>query len=208
MDWTEEGALPGTLTLRFEGLNSEALERMEIENFQRGLTAPAAEDPGGTAFARGRHASAMTPLQAIGVALGLIFAGLALAVGGSLGLSPGPGFALIFAAFVLGVATPKIVRFGLGRRAAVKGIVMTEAFIIEATSDSMTVRGATIGSVSVPLEDVVEVVAAPRLGWRDRSGRFLPFPCGAALNTTNTALAARLQQVVTQVRAMRTYRGA
>jgi len=194
--------------LRFEGVNSDALERIEIENFQRGLTVPQAEDPGGTAFTRGRRSGAMTPETAIGVALGFVFAGIAFAIGGSLDLGTGVGFALILAAFLLGLATPLLVRFVLGRRGATRGVVMTETFTIEATNEAMTVHGATIGAVTLPIDELAEVIAAPRLGWRDRSGTFKPFPCGFTVSAKNAALAARLQQIVTQVRAMRGYRGA
>lgn len=208
MDWTEDGALPGTVTLRFEGVNSDALERIELENFRSGLSAPAAEDRGGMAFARGRRSSALTPERAVGVAFGFVFAGIAFAVGGSLDLSTGVGFALIAAAFLLGRAIPLIVRFLLGRRGAAQGVVVTETFTIEATNEAMTVRGASIGSVTVPLDDLLEVTVAPRLGWRDRSGRFKPFPCGYTLNARNADLAVRLQQLVHQMRSMAGYRGA
>jgi hypothetical protein len=208
VDWTEEGALPGTVTLRFEGVNSDALERIEVENFQRGLSTPQAEDPGGTAFAEGRRTGAMTPETAFGVALGVVFGGIAFAIGGSLDLGTGVGFALVFAAFLLGVGTPPLVRYLLVRRGASRGVVMTETFTIEATNDAMTVRGASIGSVTVPLDDLVEVIAAPRLGWRDRSGTFKPFPCGFTLNTKNVAIAGKLQEIATQMRTMRGYRGA
>ena len=134
--WSEEGALPGALVLRFEGVSSAALEQIEIENFQRGLSAPEAEDRGGLAFATGpRTSSAMTPLRAIGVALGFVFAGIAFGIGGELDLDPNVGVPLMIGAFLLGVLTPHVVRYFLGRRAEVTGVVMTEPFTIEATDD-------------------------------------------------------------------------
>ena len=68
MSWAEEGSLPEKLVLTFQGVNSEALDRMEIENFKRGLSAPEADDPGGTAMAHGRSRG-LTPRQGIGMGL-------------------------------------------------------------------------------------------------------------------------------------------
>ncbi len=206
--WSEEGALPGTLVVRFEGVNSAALERMEIENFQRGLSAPEADDPGGTAFATGRQRGlALTPRQGIGVGLGCVLALVGYEIAESMSLGDGLEFAAMVIGFVIGMAILPIGYFLLARRAQVKGVVMTEPFTIEATPDAMTIRGATIGSVSVPVTDVVEIVAAPRLGWRDKSGKFSSFPCGYTIKANNVALAARLTQIAAQVRSMSGYRG-
>lgn len=206
--WSEEGALPGTLTVRFDGVNSDALERMEIENFQRGLSAPEADDPGGRAFATGRQRGlALTPRQGIGVGLGGVLALVGYSIAESAHLGDGYEFLFMVIGFAIGMALLPIGFFLLSRRSQVKGVIMTEPFTIEATADALTFRGASIGSVTVPVGDIVEVVATPRLGWRDKSGKFSSFPCGYAMKANNVTLATRLTQIAVQARSMGGYRG-
>jgi hypothetical protein len=141
-EWRESAA-DGGVILEFDGLDLDAQDELDMENFARGLKEPAKEDPGGKAFATTARmqARAISPRDAVKLFLALAFSGVAFVIAGELDLKEGPGYAIVGAAFFLGYATPAIVTAVLKKKAAPIARSTAEHFRITVGPAELVVEG-------------------------------------------------------------------
>src|SRR5258706_16064011 len=90
-EWSETRRAVDEVALVFEGIDQDAQDALDIENFARGVTAPAREDPGGKAFVRSGRAKArvLTPRDIVRQVLAIVCAVVTWGTLAELGVSDG-----------------------------------------------------------------------------------------------------------------------
>ncbi len=207
-DWQETGNASESIVLSFEGVNLDEKDALDMENFSRGLKAPADEDPGGKIYAANARirSRAISPRDAFRLGLaailglggyyGLVMLGVSggvLLVGGGIGV-------------FIGYALPTL--FELVRAQQAKPIERTvdDSFRITVSPAGLTVEGQTIGRKEIELEAIDHFTGMGRLTIHGRTGAPIALACGLK-NRSLQPLAARLDELVREAKAHRGYRG-
>jgi hypothetical protein len=202
--WQEQGALPGAVVLTVDAINQDEQDKLELENFARGLSAPAKEDAGGKAFrhhlrGRARAAQPMSPKDAIRLVLGFAFGGLTWLATDSVvrdGLSTG----LSVAAFVFGLGLLSIVDLVRASRAAPVARSTRGVFELRFDAGHFACSGAGVPEVRFELARVRSFTGNRRLSIEltDAPAATLPL---SVPSKNNGALAARLNDLLAASRA-------
>lgn len=201
--WHEEGALPGAIVLSVDGVNQDELDKLEIENFARGLSAPAKEDPGGKPYARSSRmtAGAMTPTDGVRAVLAFLFAGIAIAISAGGETTSTFTIAMVVAAFLLGLGLPSIVRFILAWHAApVVGRITRGTFRLSFDAGHFVCTGAGTPEVRIELARVRSFTGGRRLSIELKDAPTATLPLSVA-SRDNTPLAMRLNDLLSASRA-------
>lgn len=200
--WSEQGALPGAVVISVDAINQDEQDKLELENFARGLSAPAREDPGSKAYAgpariRGR---AMTPFDAVRMASGFVFAALAWWILSTMDLERSVSMGVGFGAFVGGLLFPSLVRLVLVRRAAPVTRSTRGTFELRFDAGHFSCTGAGTPEVRIELARVRSFTGGRRLSIEltDAPAATLPLTLPSK---NNSPLASRLNDLLSASRA-------
>jgi len=203
-DWKETGSVAQGCVIAFEGINQDEQDKLDVENFARGLKAPTQEDPGGKAFARtaGLRARAWSPMDAFRVGLGLALALLGHYGLEALGLSSGAVSGGTAAGFLLGVALPTIVALVQTEQAEPVERSTADAFRLTVSSAECVVEGQTTGRQAFDIAAIDRFEGVGRLTVYRRDGTAVALPCSLT-HRMHGPLAARLNELLREARALR-----
>jgi hypothetical protein len=201
-DWQETGSTSEGVTIAFEGINQDEQDKLDMENFARGVKTPAKEDPGGKAFATtaamGRRA--MTPMDAVrtGLAAALAFAGYQIlsaahVTGG--GLTGG-----VIGGAALGYALPSIIDLFRAKRAAAVTRSTADSFRLTLSPAELVVEGQTTPRQVIPVEAIDHFSGIGRLTVHRRDGTAAALPCSLK-HRMHGPLAARLDELLREAKA-------
>ena len=200
--WEEHGALPGPVVLRVDGVNQDEQDKLELENFARGLSAPSKEDPGGKAYARGTRmgSRAMSPMDAVRLACAFVFAGVTAGTLSGTEVSGGVALGLGVGAFIFGLAFPTIVQLILAKRAAPVTRITRGVFELRFDAGHFACTGAGTAEVRYDLARVRSFTGGRRLSVELTDAPTATLPLSVA-SRNNGPLASRLNDLLAASRA-------
>ena len=201
--WQEQGALPGPVVIVLDAINQDEQDKLELENFARGLSAPAKEDEGGKAYARGTRmrSRAMSPVDAARLALAFVFGGITwLTLGGNPGVASEVATGVSMAAFIFGLAFISIVNVVLRKRAAPVLRTTRGQFQLRFDAGFFTCSGAGTNEVRLELARVRSFTGGRRLSIELTDAPAATLPLSVS-NRNNGPLAARLNDLLAASRA-------
>jgi hypothetical protein len=197
-DWSEARGESGT-SLTFAGIDQDAQDALDAENFARGVTAPSAEDPGGKAFA-GWRTRALTPED--GMRLGLAL--LCMVLAGVFLLPENPSdrtvIVVLGGAFVFGIALPSVVNLVRARRAKPVLRSTRDTFTLEVGPQGLVLRSQSGMARTFALASVDHFEGGRRLVVRLRDATSEALPC-VLPSRAHDGLADRLNELVAEERA-------
>jgi hypothetical protein len=208
-EWQESGTIAEGLVIAFAGINQDEQDKLDMENFARGLKEPAAEDPGGKAFAKTARvrSRAMTPMDAIRYGLGAIFALVGYVITGELHAESGVMIGTVAACFVLGVSTPAIINLVRSQQAKPVSRSTADSFRLTVSPNELAVEGDALPRQAYDIDSIAKVDGKTRLMLHLRDGKAVTLPCSLR-SKQHVPLAARLEELVREAKALRGYRGA
>jgi hypothetical protein len=208
-EWQESGTITEGFVIAFLGINQDEQDKLDMENFARGLKEPAAEDPGGKAFARTARtrARAMTPMDAIRYGLGVVFGLVGYGIVEALDIKEGARIGIIVGFFVLGLCTPFLFNLVRSQQAKPVSRSTADSFRLTISPNELAVEGDALPRQAYDVESIVRVDGKTRLMLHLRDGKAVTLPCSLR-SKQHVPLAARLEELVREAKALRGYRGA
>jgi hypothetical protein len=202
MEWEETENISDGLVITFEGINQDAQDALDMENFARGLKTPAKEDPGGKAFARTASARsrAMTPMDGVRLGLGLLFGIAAFLTAGALKLSDGVWFGACAVAALAGYLVPDAVMAMRRRQAQPVARTTAESFRISLSPTELVVEGQAAGRKVIRVAEIDRFDGRGRLTMMRRDGGAVVLPCSLR-SRSHGELARRLDELLGQARS-------
>lgn len=200
--WQEQGSIPGPVVISVDAINQDEQDKLELENFARGLSAPSKEDPGGKAYARSSRmrSRAMSPMDAVRLASGFVFAGVSAFTLSETTLGGGPSFGICAGAFVFGIALPSIVRLVMAKRAAPVTRITRGTFELRLDAGFFSCTGAGTTEVRYELARVRSFSGGRRLSVELTDAPTATLALSVP-SRDNTPLAARLNELLAASRA-------
>jgi hypothetical protein len=196
-DWEE----PGGLVVAFVGINNDEHDKIEMENFSRGLKAPAKEDPGGKAFATNARmrSRAMTPMDVVKFALGAVVGLVGYLIAGALGLPPGTAWLVFLGCFFVGYLITYVVTAVLTQKAQPVARSAADTFRITLSSYELAVEGQTTPRVAIPIAEIDRFDGRGKLTVLRRDGSSVVLPCSLK-SRFHGDLAGRLDELLRKAR--------
>ncbi len=201
-DWEEAGSPSGGMVIAFEGINQDEQDKLDMENFARGVKTPAKEDPGGKAFAptRAMQRRAMSPMDAVRLGLGCVMAIVGYQVLSALGVSDGARFGGLIGCFFFGVLIPTLFDLVRRKQAAPVARATADSFRLTLSPPEFVVAGQTTPRQAFPVETIDHFSGIGRLTVHRRDGTAVALPCSLK-HRMHGPLAARLDELLRDARA-------
>ena len=209
-EWSETNHAEGQIVIAFEGIDQDAQDALDVENFSRGVHAPEREDPGGQAFVHTRRAKmrVLTPRGMVSQTLGILFAGVTWGTLAELGVRNELIVLFVFLAGMLGLGLLDIIGLFRAVKAAPVKRSTQDRFTLSLDPHRFTLAGERLVESSFELRSVASFVGDRRLSIALTDGRTVRLPCRLR-STMHVALAGRLNQLLHEARARAGgYRGA
>jgi hypothetical protein len=200
-DWQETGSPAERVVIAFDGINQDEQDKLDVENFSRGVKTPAAEDPGGKAFAKGSglQRRAMSPMDAVRAGLGGAAAFVAYEILSGAHASPGALTGGVAGCFLFGYLSPSLVDLFRAKRAAPVARSTADSFRITLSPAELIVEGQTTARQVFAVETIDRVSGMGRLTVHRRDGTAVALPCSLK-HRMHGPLADRLNELLRAAR--------
>jgi hypothetical protein len=178
-EWSEQGALPHWLTVTFEGINQDAKDQLDIENFARGAKAPSKEDPGGKAFAHTAQlrARALSPRDVATLGLAGVFGLLGWIIPSELGARSEVASGVGIGAAVFGGLLLTLIDFIRGQQAKPVTRSVEDRFTLTLSRATFTCAGAEMPEQRFEVSAIESFAGDAALSLRLADGKTVTLPC-------------------------------
>jgi hypothetical protein len=202
MEWSESNDPVGEVVVTFEGIDQDAQDSLDVENFARGVQAPSREDPGGKAYVRTQRTKnrVMTPADIVRFSLALLVALVTWGTLSELGVPDGFIAFGVICAFFVGAAIPSLINLFRAKKAAPVARSVDERFTLRVGPGRFTLAGVQRPDLHVELRSIASFLGDHRLSVALTDGRTMVLPCKLR-SKAHAELAQRLNQLVRDARA-------
>jgi hypothetical protein len=190
-EWSEQGALPHSLTVTFEGINQDAKDQLDIENFARGAKAPSQEDPGG---------KALSPRDAMTLGLAAVFGLLGWIITSELGAPSEVSSGVGIGAAVFGAILLSVIDFIRGQKAKPVTRSVQDRFTLTMSRTTFTCAGAQMPELTFEVSAIEAFAGDAALSLRLTHGKTVALPCRLT-SRLHAPLAERLNVALQEAKA-------